>query len=449
MNRPILNRDFQHPSDGWYQLEAKGEHPNKRAGVVQIIDDAACESIVNRFNAEADKAGFPGMLIDHDHFKHDEDKETVAYGWLMRLQNRADGVYGQIRWSGTGQKVVDDGDYRFFSTEYDLRDTQILNDKKPRRIRPMRLDGLTLTNVNNNKGQKPITNRNNMNDNELSDEELRQIILNGDYPGHAFHGNQYADGSSGRSAREVASKKAAQASGVALKSGSAEDHASASIAHHRAAAAANKAGNKELTLYHDEMANMHADAAAHAARTKNRQFPTGNSAGSERQQTESETMKTVIKELGLPDGASEADALKEVQKIKNRVTELQTVQIETDLETYKDRYPAAQKEFVKSLLITNRAGTIDYLKAQPVLKGNAATPTAPGRIHNRDTAQPSEGNAGGEEVDQEALSIEREEAIEDLRLKNRELTYEDARNRIRNRRPELFGLPAREMAGAV
>src|SRR5580658_6644744 len=163
MNTPILNRAFQHPADGWYQIEARGEHPNRRAGVVQVLDETACQSIVNRFNAEAERPGFAGMLIDHEHFKHDQDKETRGYGWLMRLQQRADGYYGQIRWTGTGQRAVDDGDYRFFSTEYDPADLEVVgagrSDKKTKRVRPMRLDGLTLTNVNNNKGQKPITNR--------------------------------------------------------------------------------------------------------------------------------------------------------------------------------------------------------------------------------------------------------------------------------------------------
>ena len=140
-------------------LEAKGEHPNTRAGVVQVIDDPASDSIVNRFNAEADEPGFAGMLIDHEHFKHDTDKETAAYGWLMRLQNRADGFYGQVRWTGTGLPKIEDGTYRYFSTEYDPADLQVLSDKRPRRVRPLRLAGLTLTNMNNNKGQRPITNR--------------------------------------------------------------------------------------------------------------------------------------------------------------------------------------------------------------------------------------------------------------------------------------------------
>lgn len=162
MNPLILNRDFTHPADGWYQIEPKGEHPNRAAGVVQVIDDEAAKSIVNRFNADAAKPTFPGMLIDHEHFKHDVDKESRAYGWLMKLQNREDGIYGQIKWTNTGKDAVDGGDYRFFSTEYDPQDLKILNDGKAKRIRPLRLDGLTLTNSPNNRGGKPITNRNNL-----------------------------------------------------------------------------------------------------------------------------------------------------------------------------------------------------------------------------------------------------------------------------------------------
>jgi hypothetical protein len=165
MNALILNRDFQHPADGWYMIEPRGEHVNRPAGVVQVIDAEAAESIVNRFNSEADAPGFAGMLIDHEHFKHDLDKETKAYGWLMRLQNREDGIYGQIRWTATGKPAVDGGDYRYFSTEYDKRDAKILNAGPAKagtpyqRLRPLRLDGLTLTNNPRNKGGKPITNR--------------------------------------------------------------------------------------------------------------------------------------------------------------------------------------------------------------------------------------------------------------------------------------------------
>lgn len=187
MNSPILNRDFSHPTDGWYQIEPKGEHPNRAAGVIQVIDDQAVKSIVERFNKDAAAGKLRHgneMLIDHEHFSDQPDKETRAYGWLTELQEREDGIYGRVRWSKTGKEAVDGGDYRFFSTEYDPKDCSECRvasgmgktDTEQRtqkvetgshsspatrfpRVHPMRLDGLTLTNMNNNRGQKPITNR--------------------------------------------------------------------------------------------------------------------------------------------------------------------------------------------------------------------------------------------------------------------------------------------------
>ncbi len=162
MKTTILNREFKHPADGWYQIEPKGVHPNQEAGVTQIIDDEATRTIVNRFNtdAAANKLRHGSeMLIDHEHFSDQADQETRAYGWLQELQNRDDGIYGRIRWTTTGQAAVDGGDYRFFSTEYLQDEMKVLNGGKMKRMRPLRLDGLSLTNGNNNRGQKPITNR--------------------------------------------------------------------------------------------------------------------------------------------------------------------------------------------------------------------------------------------------------------------------------------------------
>jgi hypothetical protein len=156
------NGEFKHPSDGWYMVETKGEHPNAAGGVVQVIDDEAATAIVNRFNTEAAAGTLRHgheMLIDHEHFKEQTDQETRAYGWLTQLQNRADGIYGKVRWTGTGKAAVDGGDYRFFSTEYLTKDLKVLNDGKVKRVRPLRLDGLTLTNMHNNRGQRAITNR--------------------------------------------------------------------------------------------------------------------------------------------------------------------------------------------------------------------------------------------------------------------------------------------------
>ncbi len=178
----ILNRDFQHPADGWYQIEALGYHLNHAASLVQVVDAEAATAMVNRFNSDAAAGQLRHgheMLIDHEHFSDQPDQETRAYGWLQELQKREDGIYGRIRWTATGKTAVDGGDYRFFSTEYEPQDmqpvlergvhaasTSVANSEPkraealaPKQMRPLRLAGLTLTNMNNNRGQKPITNR--------------------------------------------------------------------------------------------------------------------------------------------------------------------------------------------------------------------------------------------------------------------------------------------------
>jgi uncharacterized Zn finger protein (UPF0148 family) len=165
----ILNRDFQHPADGWYQIEARGEHPHGGSGLIQVIDSVSAASIVERFNADAVAGRLRHgheMLIDHEHFSDQPDQETRAYGWLQELQNRNDGIYGRIRWTATGKTSVDGGDYRFFSTEYNPSNLQPVQNaergvrnEEAKCVRPLRLAGLTLTNMNNNRGQKPITNR--------------------------------------------------------------------------------------------------------------------------------------------------------------------------------------------------------------------------------------------------------------------------------------------------
>jgi hypothetical protein len=150
---PIPSARFQHPADGYYMIEPYGEHPNGK--MVQKLDPEAGKSIEGTFKAKAGDKNFAGMLIDREHQKHLEAGDSSAAGWLMDVQARADGLYGKIRWTRTGQAAVDGGEYRFFSTEYDKSDMQEVS---PGIFRPLRLAGLTLTNVPNNRGGKPITN---------------------------------------------------------------------------------------------------------------------------------------------------------------------------------------------------------------------------------------------------------------------------------------------------
>ncbi|MFA6962437.1 MAG: phage protease [Opitutaceae bacterium] len=166
MNTQILNRTGTLPTDGWYQIEVAGEHFNRAAGVVQVLDSTAFDSIVNRFKAAADKAGadFSGLLVDQDHFSLDVEKSTEAFGWLMEVRNRAGQLEGRVDWTDIGEPAVTKKRFKFFSSVYNPEDVEKVGTRKVKNktvpaVRPLALDRLALTNDPNNKGGKPISNR--------------------------------------------------------------------------------------------------------------------------------------------------------------------------------------------------------------------------------------------------------------------------------------------------
>src|ERR1035437_4285934 len=88
MNYLILNREFQMAADGWYQIAPLGEFPHAQAGVVQVVDQAACEAMVNAFRQAAGAEHFAGLLVDFDHFSLDGEKRSEAAGWITALEAR-------------------------------------------------------------------------------------------------------------------------------------------------------------------------------------------------------------------------------------------------------------------------------------------------------------------------------------------------------------------------
>lgn len=461
MNTRILNRNFEHPADGWYDIEAKGKHPNKQSRIIQVVDDTAMNAIVAAFNREAASPDFPGMLIDHEHFKHDDDKETIAYGWLMRLRNRGDAIQGQIRWSDLGQQATDGGRYRFFSTEYAIPEMPVVNrDSKPYpEVRPMILRGLTLTNVNNNKGQKPITNREIME--TITDEQAAAWVLNGG-PGSGPRPGEGRGGATTTSEQDKyydqadvarkATMKATHLGLVADSSGKDSDrrkavqgHEAAMTEQRHASGLAHIAGDDQMAKIHQSVSDQHQhEAQRHSSILSGHQEPannrlsTGRLAGSEHPepQPQNTTMKSVLSKLGLPEGATETQALAAVETVLNRNKTLETQVLDADLARYDDRIDPKQKEFVKSMLVTNREGAIAFLEAQP------KRATAPGRVINRGEQQENPANVLNANDDASKAS-EIAEEISKLRAGQPKLSYGKARDLVRNRRPQLFTTGAR------
>jgi phage I-like protein len=158
----ILDKDFQHPDDGYYQVVPKGEFPvvvgegPAARELVQVVDDQALQSICNRFAECAKDPSFGGVLVDYDHFALDPSQSSEAAGWIVGLQNREDGAYARIRWSDTGQAAVDGGRFRFCSPVFPTSSVQEIASN---RVRPLELQSLALTNAPNMKTIRPLTNR--------------------------------------------------------------------------------------------------------------------------------------------------------------------------------------------------------------------------------------------------------------------------------------------------
>lgn len=155
MNTPIYNRENQAPADGWFQIEVSGTHP-VGDGRRQVIDETALQSIVNRFQAEAAKEDFAGLLVDADHLSHDLANDTAALAWLKELDIRNGQLHGRLELTDLGEAAVKGKRYKYFSTEYSATDLQALPDNA---VRPLRLAGLAFTNRPNNRGARPISNR--------------------------------------------------------------------------------------------------------------------------------------------------------------------------------------------------------------------------------------------------------------------------------------------------
>lgn len=155
MNPLLLNRDFQMPADGFYHVVPLGTF-HHASGVDQVIDAAAAEAMVRDYRNRSSKANFPGLLVDFDHFSTDSDKPSEAAGWITDLQNRDAGLYAQIRWSDVGEAAVKGGRYRLVSPVFSATEVVRLEN---RRIRPLRLLSVALTNDPNLKGMVPLSNR--------------------------------------------------------------------------------------------------------------------------------------------------------------------------------------------------------------------------------------------------------------------------------------------------
>ena len=169
----------------WFQIFPFGEFPHKETGLTQVLDRSAVASILRNFKDESAAPNFPGLLVDFDHFSQDIEQASEAAGWIDELAERPDGLWGHVRWTDAGEDAVSSGRYRLASPTWKAADVERLGGKK---IRPLRLDQVALTNTPQIKGSKPISNSNR----SRNEPALKEWLRNSEAAGQVFS-NRVAD----------------------------------------------------------------------------------------------------------------------------------------------------------------------------------------------------------------------------------------------------------------
>lgn len=154
MKSLYLTNRFMPSEDGWFLLVPKGEHPwqseDGKERVLQVVDDKAVESIVNRFAQAGEE-----IMIDPDHLSHDRRNTSEAWGWIDKMENRDGNVWAHASWTDLGEPAIKSRRYRFISP---VTPRDAVEDLGNGRVRLMAVSDAGLTNQPN-MPVPPILNR--------------------------------------------------------------------------------------------------------------------------------------------------------------------------------------------------------------------------------------------------------------------------------------------------
>lgn len=154
-----LANAFAVQDDGWVQLAPMGEH--RHGQYTQRVTSKTVRRVIASFKADAKAAGssFAGMpfYIGHPDVPHlaNEYPDKKAYGWVMDLAEREDGLYGQVKWSEAGRTLIANAHYKFLSPYWEL---EAKREGNKTMADPVSLISVGLTNRPNFKGLKPLAN---------------------------------------------------------------------------------------------------------------------------------------------------------------------------------------------------------------------------------------------------------------------------------------------------
>ena len=199
-----------------------------------------------------------------------------------------------------------------------------------------------------------------------STDQIEAAIENGDYPGHPFHGNQYAGGSGGSSEESSinADKRSKETRG--LKEGTKEHsdaHSKAFHAHTHAATKAREEGNDEKADYHDAMAKFHQGKIGSHLTGETSPIAMKQKQGLDNKASD-EMKNELATILNIKADAPEADFIAGVKTLANRAIESDKAALKAKVAEALTQYGPviANREQAEAALTANFDGTIAAFK---------------------------------------------------------------------------------------
>lgn len=106
---PAACREARADADGarWFQTfppygryPVGGTVPGAREGAEFVLDAASARAVMDAFARDAARPGWPGVLVDREHFSADPDKPSDALAWARGIRQAPDGSIW-TRWDFT------------------------------------------------------------------------------------------------------------------------------------------------------------------------------------------------------------------------------------------------------------------------------------------------------------------------------------------------------------
>ena len=143
--------------------------------VEQELDEESLKKLADKLNASGRE-----ILVDRDHAssKPGLDRDTSAQGWASEFEVReGQGLFGKIKWSDIGKKLVENRVFRWLSPVFKLG-----SDKKP-----VDMQAIALTNtpsqillkpvLNQAAGEESIENKEMVEGKDMDIEEIKKIVF--------------------------------------------------------------------------------------------------------------------------------------------------------------------------------------------------------------------------------------------------------------------------------